>query len=105
MISAPATGVPSGPLARCRVSSYDSLVEILRSAARHGVEAEDILHALENAVVVEEIDEDPTKYLVLGPDRSARFLELVVLDRPQGPAVIHAMPMRTQYLKYLNRRR
>ena len=61
-----------------------------------------MLHALANAVVVEEIDEDPTKYLVLGPDRSARFLELVVLDRPQGPAVIHAMPMRTQYLKYLN---
>lgn len=87
------------------VSSYDCLVEILPSASRHDVEPEDILHALAHAVVVEEIAEDPLKYLVLGPDRSARFLELVVLDTPHGPAVIHAMAMRTQYEKYLNRRR
>lgn len=63
------------------------------------------MHALAHAVVVEQIGDDPSRYLVLGPDRAARFLELVVLDRPQGPAVIHAMAMRTQYQKYLNRRR
>jgi hypothetical protein len=80
-------------------------VELLPSASRHGVEAEDVLHALAHAVVVEEIGEDPLRYLVLGPDRASRFLELVVLDRPQGPAVIHAMAMRAQYEKYLDRRR
>ncbi len=37
---------------------------------------------------MEEVDEDPTRYLVLGPDRAGNLLELVVLDRPQGPAVI-----------------
>ncbi len=50
-----------------------------------------------NAIVVEEIAEDPTRYLVLGADRTGNLLELVVLDRSQGPAVIHAMPMTAQY--------
>lgn len=80
-------------------------MEVLPSAARHGVEPEDIQHAVAHAVVIEEIEEDPLKYLVLGPDRSASFLELVVLDTPRGPAVLHAMAMRTQYEKYLPRRR
>jgi hypothetical protein len=59
-------------------------VDVLLSAFRHGVD-------------VEEIEEDPTRYLVLGPDPAGRFLELIVMDRPQGPAVIHAMPMRPKY--------
>jgi hypothetical protein len=46
---------------------------------------------------VEEIAEDPTRYLVLGPDPASRLLELVVMDRAQGPAVIHAMLMRPKY--------
>jgi len=76
-------------------------VEVLRSARRHRVEDEDIQHGLRNALLVEEIGEDPTRYLVLGPDRAGNFLELVVIDRPQGPAVIHAMPMRTRYRRLL----
>lgn len=72
-------------------------MEVLPSAFRHGVETEDIQHVLHNAGLVEEIGEDPLRYLVLGADRAGRFLELVVMDRPQGPAVIHAMPMRAKY--------
>jgi len=34
-----------------------------------------------------------------------RFLELVVMDRPQGPAVIHAMPMRAKYRTLLRKER
>ena len=37
------------------------------------------------------------RWLVLGPDRAGNLLELVVIDRPVGPAVIHAMPMRAAY--------
>jgi uncharacterized DUF497 family protein len=76
---------------------YDSQVDVLLSAFRHGVDVEEIEHALRNAVVVEEIAEDPTRYLVLGPDPAGRLLELIVMDRPRGPAVIHAMPMRPKY--------
>lgn len=80
------------------ISYYDtSVMEILRSAFRHGTPAEDIHHALRTSLVVEEIGEDPTRFLVLGADRAGRLLELVVLDRPQGPAVIHAMAMRAKY--------
>jgi hypothetical protein len=72
-------------------------VEILHSAFRHDVQADDMQHVLKNALVIEEVADDPIRYLVLGPDRSGNLLELVVMDRPQGPAVIHAMTMTEQY--------
>ncbi len=72
-------------------------MEVLRSALRHGIPAADILHA----ITVDEVGEDPVRWLVLGPDRAGNLLELVVMDRPAGPAVIHAMPMRTQYRRLL----
>ena len=77
------------------------MVEVLRSALRHGILGEDIRHAIENAVAVEDVGEDPVRWLVLGPDRAANLLELVVMDRPAGPAVIHAMPMRPAYRRLL----
>lgn len=58
---------------------------------------------MRNALLVEEVDEDPTRYLVLGPDRAGNPLELVVLDRPHGPAIMHAMPMRAKYRPFLPR--
>lgn len=39
-------------------------------------------HALRGALAVDEIGEDPTRYLVLGPDRAGNLPEMVVLDRP-----------------------
>ncbi len=76
-------------------------MEGLGSALRHGVESEDIQHALVHALAVDEVGEDLDRYLVLGPDRAGNLLELVVLDRPHGPAVIHAMPMRPHYRRLL----
>jgi hypothetical protein len=76
-------------------------VEVLRSALRHGIPGEDILHAVNHAMTVDEVGDDPVRWLVLGPDRAGNLLELVVMDRPAGPAVIHAMPMRTQYRRLL----
>lgn len=51
--------------------------------------------------MVEAIDEDPTRYLAIGPDRAGNLLELVVLDRPLGPAVMHAVPIRAKYRNLL----
>jgi len=76
-------------------------VEVLSSAYRHGVRDSDIQHALRHAQAVDEVGEDPVRYLVLGPDAAGNVLELVVLDRPDGPAVIHAMPMRRPYRRLL----
>lgn len=79
-------------------------MDALRSVFRHGIDLEDTLHAVRNATVVEEIATDPTRYLVLGPDRAGNLLEVVVLDRPQGPAVIHSMPMQAKYRDLLEER-
>jgi hypothetical protein len=68
---------------------------------RHGIPGEDIRHAIDNAVAVEEVGDDPVRWLVLGPDRAGNLPGLVVLDRPAGPAVIHAMPMRPAYQRLL----
>jgi len=76
-------------------------VEVCCSALRHGIPGQDILHAIDYAITVEEVGDDPARWLVLGPDRAGNLLELVVMDRPAGPAVIHAMPMRTQYRRLL----
>ena len=76
-------------------------MEILRSALRHGVAEGDIEHALRNAVVVDEVADDPIRFLVLGPDGAGNLMELIVLDRPQGPAVIHAMAMSARYRRLL----
>jgi hypothetical protein len=76
-------------------------VEVFASALKHGVDPADIDHALRHALVIEEVGDDPLRYLVLEPDRSANLLELVVLDRLDGPVVIHAMAMRAQYRRLL----
>lgn len=74
---------------------------MLASALQHGVDLEDIQHALAHALAVDEVGEDRLRYLVLGPDRAGNLLELVVQDRPNGPAVIHAMSMRPKYRRLL----
>lgn len=65
---------------------------------------DDTPHAVRNTMVVEETGTDPTRYLVLGPGRAGTLLEAVVMDRPQGPAVIHSMPMQARYRKLLEGR-
>ncbi len=80
-------------------------MEVEPSALRHGVEEPDIRHAIRHAVVVEEVGEDPTRFLILGVDTSGSFLEVVVLDRSSGPVVIHAMAMRAVYGRLLEERR
>ena len=45
-----------------------------------------------------EIDEDPSKVLVIGPDDTGNLLEIVVLLLDEDRLlVIHAMPLRSQY--------
>jgi hypothetical protein len=77
-------------------------VEIHRSARKHGVADEDVLHAIDHALVIEDIGEDPDRWLVLGPDRAVNMLEVVVLVTAEGAQLaIHAMPMRPIYARLL----
>jgi uncharacterized DUF497 family protein len=81
-------------------------VEFHRSASKHGVEIDDVQHAVANALVVADMgeDESPPRTLILGPDRSGNMLEVIVLHFDDGrEMVIHAMPMRAHYRGLLPR--
>jgi hypothetical protein len=78
-------------------------VEIHPSARRHGIDDAGILHAVEHALVVDDLGEDPDRWLVIGPDRAANLVEVVVLVTAEGDElIIHAMPLRAVYRKLLD---
>ncbi len=75
-------------------------MEIYQSARRHGIEDEDVQHAVEHALAVGEQDDGTVLYL--GPDRAANLLEVVAVRREDGSEiVIHAMRMRAKYEPFL----
>jgi hypothetical protein len=77
-------------------------VEIHPSARKHGVADEDIIHAIEHALAIEDAGEDPDRWLVLGPDRAGNLLEVVLLTTVERTQiVIHAMVMRTQFRRLI----
>ena len=79
-------------------------MEIQSSARRHGVSDEDSIHAITNSLVVDDLGEDPDRWLVIGPDTAGNLLEVVVLiTSDQRELIIHSMPMRPQYRKLLQR--
>jgi hypothetical protein len=81
-------------------SYYNSPVEIHPSARKHGIADEDIEHAVENAMSIDERDDDTRLYL--GPALDAELLEVVTIVRDNGSELaIHAMPMRPNYLRLL----
>ncbi len=77
-----------------------ALMEIHPSARKHGIVGEDIEHAVEHAMTIEDQDDDTRLYL--GPARSAALLEVVAIVRADGSELtIHAMPMRAKYQRLL----
>jgi hypothetical protein len=79
-------------------------VEIHGSAHRHDVPEEDMLHAVEDSLVVDDLGEDPDRWLVLGPDSAGNLFEVVVLISTEGDEIIiHAMPMRPKFRRLLER--
>jgi hypothetical protein len=75
-------------------------VDVHPSALKHGVAAEDIAHALRNAIVIDELDDDLILYL--GPRHDGSLLEVVTLAaQGGGETAIHAMGMRPKYRRLL----
>ena len=61
-----------------------------------------MLHAVEHSLVVDDLGDDPDRWLVLGPDTAGNLLELVVLiSGERDEIIIHAMPMRPKYRRLL----
>lgn len=78
-------------------------MKVHASALKHGISAEDAVQTAEWALWIEPLDDGPPQpELRLGFDTSARLLETVVLVFKSGDEmVIHAMPVRRQYLDLL----
>jgi hypothetical protein len=63
---------------------------------------DDILHAVDHAVAVEDAGDDPERWLVIGPDKAGNLLELIVMIPAEGNKIaMHAMPMRPKYRRLL----
>ncbi len=78
-------------------------MEIQGSAHKHGVAVSDIRHALRQPMRA--LHGEDGKTLVLGADQAGRMPELVVMDLDGEHArVIHAMPMRPKFRRYLRLR-
>lgn len=76
------------------------MVVIADSARKHGVADEDMLHALRLPLRLVRQGDD--RVLYIGADADGRLLEIVVLDAESDePAVIHAMPLRPKFYRYL----
>lgn len=70
---------------------------IAASARKHGVNDETILHAFNNPVRVEELDEGLT--MVIGSDGAGNLYEIGVVAADAGPVIVHAMPARPRYVR------
>jgi hypothetical protein len=71
------------------------------SPLRHGIDAEDIEHAVRNAMAIDDLDDELRLYL--GPSRTATMLEVITVVRSDDrrELVIHAMTMRTKFQRLL----
>ena len=69
---------------------------ILASARRHRISDRDILHAYRNPIRVFALD-DLT--MLIGPDESARLLELGIAHAESIDFIVHAMPARPKFLE------
>lgn len=69
---------------------------ILASARKHGVADEDMVHAYHHPIRVLLLD-DLT--MLIGPDPSARLLEVGVSNREGIDFIVHAMPARPNFFR------
>jgi len=78
-------------------------MRILHTAYEHGISDEDMEHAVRQAMAEHSMPDGMT--MLLGPDRAGRFLEVGVLDIDEDdPLIIHAMPMRPKFQRFLHGR-
>ena len=75
-------------------------MEFHRSAARHGIAADEVIHAVDHAPVVVDMDPgaDPPKVLVIGPRNDGQLFEVIILSLADDrELVIHAMALRPTF--------
>jgi uncharacterized DUF497 family protein len=77
-------------------------VEIRDSARKHGIADADMLHAIKNPIRYREQDYDgEARIFIIGPDRTGRFLELVIVPADEPSRIIHADILQPNHYNYL----
>lgn len=56
-----------------------------------------ILHAFNNSILVEDLDEGMT--MLIGLDHAGNLYEIEVVGSDEGPLVVHAIMARRKYLR------
>lgn len=69
---------------------------VLASARKHGVTDADMIHAYQHPVRVLQLDD---LIMLIGPDLSARLLEVGVSTREGIDFIVHAMPARPKFTR------
>lgn len=73
-------------------------MEVRPSAHKHGVSDDNIRHAIDAITRPEQ----PDFTMLIGPDTSARLLEVGVIETEDQDYVIHAMAARRKYLTMID---
>jgi hypothetical protein len=69
-------------------------------ARKHGVDDEDVRHAIRN--MIRTVSESDDLIMVIGPDRRGKPLEIGILGpASDDPVVIHAMRLRPKFQRFL----
>ncbi|MEA1901996.1 MAG: hypothetical protein U9N56_00555 [Actinomycetota bacterium] len=79
-------------------------MEIHRTAHKHGVTEDVIVHAFANAIAVIDLEpeSDPPKVLAIGADPAGNLLEIIWIELAADVnLVIHAMPLRPAFYHLL----
>lgn len=69
---------------------------ILGSARKHGISDDDMLHAYRNPIRVFDLDD---LIMLIGPDKSARLVEIGVARSEGIDFIVHAMTARRKFLE------
>ncbi len=78
-------------------------VRFHRSAFKHGFDEASILHVVNQALVVIDLDSDadPPKALVIGPDSAGNLVEVIWLELDEDALVIPAMALPPFFYNFL----
>ena len=56
-----------------------------------------MLPAFNNPILTDDLDDGFT--MLIGPSETASLLEVGVVESPDGPVIVHAMPARRKHLR------
>ena len=73
-------------------------MDVERSARKHGIDDDDMMHAYRNHWKAFATDDDAVAMYV-GPSRTGVPLEVGVVVDEDGQAIVHAMVARSKFLK------